>query len=146
MIAVLFNCNALSDDELVDRIIIVLLKEYSNYKNRTAMEKIVLMLSKKPYIESLDEWEKNYRNLPVTRIKLNRMIEKAVVSAEKYLPVEKGGRFRSLFENLIMIKDRIKNRLSFYSFAFNFLDGIWAGIVKKDLEISRGMHERVSDK
>jgi hypothetical protein len=183
-----------SDDKIADEIIDILIKEYGNYKDKSSLEKIVLSISKKPYMESLSEWRKNYHDLSNIKIKLNSIIEKAVLTAGKRLPYEEGWRFRSLFENLtmigyenlqiyfistkrylekngdvkltidiindakcepeflrmkeelyekeklikrdirIMFKDvRIKNKMVFYSFAFDFLDKIRTRIIENDI-------------
>jgi hypothetical protein len=69
----------------------------------TAMEKFVLKLSRKSYMESLKEWKKNFKNLPETRIKLNTIIESIVRIGEKKLPPYEAYEFRNLFETLTMI-------------------------------------------
>jgi hypothetical protein len=193
---ILFNNSAvLNDDELVDTLAKLLIKEYDNFKNRTAMEKMILRFTKKAFVDSVEDWRKNYKNLDELKIKLHPTIERMIRLADKNITPEESLRFRKLFEGLTVLgyknlqiyyvstkkylekngnveislkmidealtdmeyynqkavlyseeenikseirkyfKDpRLKSRMSFYSFAFDFLDKIRVDIIKKDME------------
>jgi hypothetical protein len=184
-----------SDDILVAKIADTLIKAYDDYKDRTTMEKIVLRMGKPAYIESINDWVKNYKNLDTMELKLHPIIQKIIKTGDKHLPEDKAKRFRELFEHLSLLgyknlqvyyitvkeylkkygqreidinviddaisepqvyeekvllnkeeeiitkeikeifkEEKIKYRLGFYSFAFNFLTDIRAKITKTDME------------
>lgn len=182
------------DDILVHNISEVLIKEYDNYKDKSFSERFVLSLGKKAFIESVKNWEINYKNLSNMPIKLHPQIEIILAKSEKSLDNDTQNQFRGLFVSLTRIAydnlqdyynslkdslgndltkpititmiddalscqkfydirlksfeteenvkqnirkifkdERVKFKLSFYLFVFDYFDGIRVNVVKQYL-------------
>ena len=188
--------NSANDDNIVQKIHDILIKEYGNYKDKSLKERIVLILGKKAFIDSINTWENNYKNLDEMPIVLNTHMEDMAQIAEKYGDHEQSHQFRNLLVNLtklgfrnmqmyyiavkeyltdnkmdsseidinlidnslanlkffemkkslydeeektkkemleIMYSKKLKFRMAFYIFAFNFFNDIREKVIERDL-------------
>ena len=187
----------INDDLLVDKIQQFLITEYDNYKNRTFIEKLVLKLGKSAFIDNVQIWKNNYKNLNSMKIILHPKLEDIAIICDKNLDINESRKFRNLLEELtligyknlqlyyIAVKDyllvnnkkindinkdlidealcqikyyeekiklydreeivknkireimnekRVKGKLLFYIFAFDFFNKIRKGIIEKDMQ------------
>ncbi|MBN2547204.1 MAG: hypothetical protein JXB50_15485 [Spirochaetes bacterium] len=185
------------DDLIVGKIYQILVEEYDKYENTTFEERLVLKFGRKAFMESIDIWKKNYKNLDQIEIILHPRLEHMAKTAEENLAAERAEYFRNLlveltflsYQNLqifylavkdyliehdlnqndiskkiidtsismpkffyikmdmydreeiiktdiraIMDEGKIKYKLAFYAFAFDFLNKIRKKIIKKDIE------------
>jgi hypothetical protein len=93
----------LNDDLIASNIADVMIKEYDNYKNKSYIEKMILKMGKKAYVESVLDWKEKYKNLGTVRIKLHPTIHYIVSVGDKHLPPEKASYFSYMFENITML-------------------------------------------
>ncbi|MCK4796134.1 MAG: hypothetical protein KAT05_02065 [Spirochaetes bacterium] len=122
-----YATNHINDDLIVNKISLVLIKKYDNYKNKTLLEKIVLKLGKNAFVDSVKIWEINYKDLDKIIIKLHPKLEYMALKGEKYLEIERAKYFRNLlddltllgYENLQIYYIVIKEYLNEHNYNFN---------------------------
>ncbi len=195
------------DDFIADKIYRILIEEYDKYENTTFEERFVLKIGRKAFMDSIEIWKANFKNIDKIVIVLHPSLEHMAKKGEENLSPERAAYFRSLlaeitflsYKNLqifyIAVKDylnenklksnavtkeiidisismpkffyikmdmydreefiktdiraildegKLKYKLSFYAFAFDFLNKIRKKIVKKDIERMKSRMEQLN--
>jgi len=91
------------DDLIVDRICFIFQREYDNYKDKSAIERILLKMGRKAYIDNLLLWKENYQDITNIKFSLHPIMEQMAKIMDKYADPEKAARFRDLLEDLTKI-------------------------------------------
>ena len=186
---------------IAERLAVVLIKEYSNIKGLTLLEKIVMEISRGTFNDSIHIWKENYENIEEISVSLHpqlrRLIKKARLHDEliaeeledllrhltflgfknidtyyqalleydkafaiesfplkvvdEALQNENAWAFRlKLYEDerntkiairSILTRKQLKSKLSFYLFAFDFLNTIREKIIEADI-VNRKTYEK----
>jgi hypothetical protein len=94
------NCSNVKDDMIVDKINKIFLREYDNYKDKSAIVRILLRMGRKAYLENLILWKDNYQDITKIKFSLHPVMEQMAKIMDKNAEPEKAVRFRSLLEDL----------------------------------------------
>jgi len=96
--------NGINDDKIIKEIANILVIEYDHGNEfNTPLENFILQLGKKTFIDSVRDWEKNYKSLDTIKINLHPQIKYMITVGDKNLTIEKSKRFRELFDNLTLL-------------------------------------------
>jgi len=91
------------DAEVVERVHFIFLREYDNVKDKGAIEKIVLRMGRKAYIDNLNLWKENYSDLSKINFVLHPIMQQMVKIVDRNLEPEKAMIFRKDLEGLTKI-------------------------------------------
>jgi hypothetical protein len=100
------------DDQIVNKICMIFLREYNNFKDKSAIEKIILRMGRKAYVENLDLWKKNYNDIDNIQFSLHPIMEQMAKIMDRSVEPEKAKHFRNLLEDLTKIA--FKNMQIYY--------------------------------
>lgn len=88
------------DTVLADRLQYLLKKEYTNYKNKSLIERIIMELGKKAFFESVDDWRKNYQAVEKVNVKIHPQLEELASNIRKHEEESVSNEFRVLLTEL----------------------------------------------
>ncbi len=94
-------CDDIYEDTiLADRLQYLLKKEYTNYKNKSLIERIIMELGKKAFFESVDDWRKNYQAVEKVNVKIHPQLEDLASSVRKHEEESVSREFSTLLTDL----------------------------------------------
>jgi hypothetical protein len=93
----------LDDAKIVETISDIFLKEYDNYKDKAFVEKVVLKMGRKAYIDNMSLWRANFSDISKIKFSLHPIMEQMARTMEKHSDEGKGTHFRTLFIDLTRV-------------------------------------------